>query len=93
METLVKGAAISIAIIINQKTMAIKTYKLSTIKEIMDAVNSQNVEYFLKDFTNFLRLSIDIRKTYGDKVKQEDYIIWIDDKKSDFAINVKLCRK
>lgn len=62
--------------------MKAKEYKIKTIEDIMKAVDSGNIDGFLKDFEQFLRMSIMARELstpdlYLDITKMG--FIWNDD--------------
>lgn len=81
--------------------MKYKEHKLKTIKDILEVVNKKNVEAFLKDFTEWLHFTLEIKKAVkfiekeGVEVsrKYQDEMIWIDDGKNEgtirFEINTK----
>jgi len=78
-----------------------KEHKIKTINEIFEVVNEENVDCFLEDFSNFVRIRLET-KTMCEMLFVPDYIErnvkfensfnWIDDRKNDININVNLIK-
>ena len=66
-----------------------KRYELKTIKEILDVVNSENIEGFLTDFSCWLGLMIG-SKAIGAEEKYPGVFHWIDDGKNNVSINIEI---
>lgn len=59
-----------------------KSYKLKTMQDIFEAVNSDNVDGFLKDFESWLRLSVytkEFSKHLPGLELKESVMTWNDD--------------
>ena len=72
-----------------------KRYKIKTIEDITDVITEDNLEYFLKDFKNFLESYLFAKQLINsleedEGVKKSEKIAssftWIDDKKHDAKI-------
>ena len=69
-----------------------KQYKLETLKDVLDAVNKENVAVFLEDFHNWLALSIAIRdENKNGIVYMESLPVmnWIDDGKNEIKVTIR----
>lgn len=55
-----------------------KTHTIKTTKDILNAVNKDNVEGFLKDFEVWLRLTVIAKTTYGNGLVDSSFT-WRDD--------------
>jgi hypothetical protein len=76
--------------------MTNKTYHIKTIKELMEIVTEKNIDCFLIDFENWLRLSVKLKsiaKQTGSKMKMLDEFGWIDDGTNDAFITIKVREK
>lgn len=57
-----------------------KEYKIKTLKDIINAVNENNVEGFLKDFSQWLQLVVEVKKNESPFIKVVDSELnWRDD--------------
>ena len=69
-------------------------YHIKTIEEILKIVNEDNVNNFIKDFSNWLkfRLSIQSKKVKGVEmvIDNDDTFKWIDDGKNNIKLNIEL---
>ncbi len=72
-------------------------YHIKTIEEILKIVNEDNVNNFIKDFSNWLkfRLSIQSKKVKGVEmvIDNDDTFKWIDDGKNNIKLNIELKKK
>lgn len=71
-----------------------KEYKIKTIDEIFEVVNEDNVDCFLEDFSNFVKIKVSMRKIIEDfsisTCKPSTGFNWIDDGKNDAEITIKI---
>lgn len=73
-----------------------KTYEIKTLEDILRAVNTENVENFLKDFQNFLTIWVGTKamielvdpKSLEMTTKSVEFD-WIDDGKNEAKITVQ----
>lgn len=72
-------------------------YKLKTLEDIVNAINENNAENFLKDFTGWLGLQVAIKKENlpeGIEIQQRNYTMtWIDDGKNKAKITITIDQK
>lgn len=78
-----------------------KQYELTTIQDIINVVNPDNVDAFLKDFKGFLKAAVSYNEVYKlvrstnenahdlPKNVTLDKMIWIDDGKNDIKMIVQ----
>jgi hypothetical protein len=64
-----------------------KTHKIKTIQDVVNAVDEKNIDAFLVDFKSFLT-TITILKVNGSIPKIET-MTWVDDGKNDVTIDLK----
>jgi hypothetical protein len=64
-----------------------KTHKIKTIQDVVNAVDEKNMDAFLTDFKSFLT-AITILKVNGSIPKIET-MTWVDDGKNDVTIDLK----
>ena len=67
-------------------------YKINTISDILNAVNSENIDNFLIDFELFLRNAI-IFKTLLKSNPSKSEMTWIDDGQHKENLEIKLIKK
>ena len=69
-----------------------KKYEIKTIEDILAAVNSENVDVFVRDFKAFLLLHLlnrSVHEAVGEKRPPEmPQFTWIDDGKNDIKITL-----
>lgn len=66
-----------------------KEYKLETIQKIIDILTDKNINNFLIDSSNYLRLMMTLRDMGNIlAAKSEHTFVWIDDGKNNFSITV-----
>jgi hypothetical protein len=56
-----------------------KSYQISTTQDIFNAVNSENIDNFLRDFGNVLRVAIIVKKNSPPNSIKFPNFEWIDD--------------
>ena len=56
--------------------------KIETIKDILKLVNEDNLEYFLTDFSRWLRIVIPIKEN----LSTQEIFWWKDDKENNFEV-------
>ena len=68
-----------------------KEHKLETLEDVVNAVNTDNVDNFLVDFSAWLRLTVAIDATDG-LVEQPNrgMLNWVDDGKNNVKITVQV---
>jgi hypothetical protein len=70
-----------------------KQYDLKTVDDIVEAVNEDNISYFIKDFQSFLSIAITLKtiaKLTGNGPVSTNKFVWIDDKKHDKKITINI---
>ena len=71
-----------------------KKYEIKTIEDILAAVNSENVDVFVRDFKAFLLLHLlnrELHEAMGEKKPPEmPQFTWIDDGKNDINITLRV---
>ena len=75
-----------------------KEYELKTLKEILQVVTSENIECFITDFGSWLHLKMVAREIQeklpaGIEIKDNYIFRWIDDKKNNITIKIKIENK
>jgi hypothetical protein len=69
-------------------------HNIKTIEDILNAVNEDNVESFLKDFSTWLDVRLTIKGTPFEKAMiDSDTFKWIDDGENNTIINIKKVEK
>jgi hypothetical protein len=74
-----------------------KKYELRTFKDIIEAVTEENVDNFIIDFSNYLKLHLSLKKIkssptiipqhLADSLEiEKDRMVWIDDGKNDVRL-------
>jgi hypothetical protein len=60
-----------------------KSYKIKTLKDIFEAVDTKNVDGFLKDFESWLRMTVALKAEQNPYLELVDAsFTWIDDNKN-----------
>ena len=73
-----------------------KVIELRTIEDMLNVVNCKNIANFLKDFNQYLELTVlarELNKEMGMKIPTEPVLKWIDDGKNDVSINIEIVNK
>lgn len=55
-----------------------KDLKIETIKQMLEVANSENIATLLEDFSQFMRMSVEVKKALGDAVVYHEFL-WTDD--------------
>jgi len=64
-------------------------HKIDTIQDILDCVNSENIDSFLFDLSVFLRSANKFKEKNGIRRLQAERFVWIDDNKNTYKITVE----
>ena len=67
-----------------------KEFKLKTLEDVVNAVNTENVENFLVDFSAWLRLTVMVDATDGVEQPNRGTLNWIDNGKNNVDIKVQV---
>lgn len=75
-----------------------KRHELTTINQIIDCVNEENIDNFLIDFGNFLKCNIQLKKSFKQHLPENNIdfqklfkfekFVWIDDGKNEIKIEI-----
>jgi transcriptional regulatory protein LevR len=68
-----------------------KTYQLKTIQDIVETIDENNKENFLKDFRIWINMVIKLKKQTKKLVLTR--FEWIDDDKENYQVNIKVVKK
>lgn len=69
-------------------------HDIKTIEDIVNTVNEDNIENFLKDFSTWLDVRLSIKGTpLENAMIDSDTFKWIDDGENDTIINIKKVEK
>lgn len=73
-----------------------KSYKINTTNDILNAVNEKNIDGFLKDFEVWLRMTVEAKKINNSFIKLVgSSFTWNDDNESGVckSVNIKITEK
>lgn len=65
-----------------------KRHEIRTLRDILEVVDDKNIEYFIKDFSDWLRILVVVGKLDKTQIKlmNSDIFTWIDDKKNNVHV-------
>ena len=80
--------------------MKSKKYEIKNMQDVVDCVTSENIDYFMVDFRNYIESAISIKAIAESICKYKGYDVskgvittegftWIDDKKHNCKIELK----